>query len=809
MADIDPRADLTGPPPMRSDRAALVSHARLRRLFDASVVGIVISNNAGAILEANDAFLKMIGYTRDELDGGTVDWRDLTPPEWLHLDEDAIAQLAEHGRFEQYEKEYVRRDGTRVPVSLGGARITDTDDEQICYIVDLSAIRRTQAALRRSESRFARLADANVIGILTLRLNDGCIIEANDEFLRTVGYSRADCAAGRVRPAALTPPEWRHVVEGALRDLRAFGRFNPFEQEYFRNDGERVPVLVGGALLEDTDDEVVCYVLDLSDQKAAVLQLQDSERRYRMLAEALPQIVMLSDAQRRMIYVNQRYTDYTGIPLESVAQRWPEPIHPDDLPAIEQARASGAAYEIEYRLRRASDGMYRWHYARVMPIPGTEWAARWLATAIEIDDRKRAEEALQFIAKAGSRLSQSLDLDTTFHTLLDLVVPEFGDWASISLRDDNGRIKTIVARHADPAKADAARRLCGAYCFVDSFTRGTPAVYHTGAPQLLAAVQRDDVLATVDAAFIETFEELGYGSLVALPIVSGDDVIGSFSIVATGDNRRYSSADLPGLEELARRAGFAIANARLYEREHRVAESLQAAALPRSLPVVDGLRFDAFYQAGRQEAVIGGDWFDAHVVAEGRVVVSVGDVAGSGLAAAIRMGNVRQILRGAAHIFADPMMMLDVADRTLRSEHDNSLVTAFIGVIDPARATLLYASAGHLAALLRGADGRVTELHAAGLPLGCRDLGASESKTVLLPPGAALLLYTDGLVEWDRDIVQGLALLRERFAALDAFEAHPAKRLVSEVLPKSGPLDDVAALIVTVADLRKNASSAS
>jgi serine phosphatase RsbU (regulator of sigma subunit) len=195
-------------------------------------------------------------------------------------------------------------------------------------------------------------------------------------------------------------------------------------------------------------------------------------------------------------------------------------------------------------------------------------------------------------------------------------------------------------------------------------------------------------------------------------------------------------------------------------------------------------------------------------VAEGRVGVSVGDVAGSGLEAAVRMGNVRQILRGAAHIFADPMMMLDVADRTLRSEHENSLVTAFIGVIDPARATLLFASAGHLPALLRDAAGRVTELHAAGLPLGCRDLAASESRTVLLPPGATLLLYTDGLVEWGHDVVHGSALLRDRFAALDAGQAHPAKRLVSEVLPRSGALDDVAALIVTVADSRKSESGA-
>ncbi len=672
--------DTRSPLPSRdSDAAGIsealrrVSDARLRRLFDASVVGIIIANNSGAILEANEAFLNMVGYTRDDLENGRLDWRGLTPREWLPLDERAIEEMARRGAFGQYEKEYVRRDGTRLPISVGGARVAGTDDEQICYIVDLSEIRAAESALRRSESR------------------------------------------------------------------------------------------------------------------------------YRILAEALPQIVMLADESRGIVYVNKRYQEYTGITSEEVGTRWREVIHPDDIAEIVRRRATGESYEVEYRLRRASDGAFRWHFARCMKIPDEREGEVWLAAAMDIDDRKRAEESLRFIEKAASRLSESLDLQTTFATVLDLIVPEFGDWASITLRGEDGRITTIAARHRDPEKAHLAREICGIDYFEASHSWGTAEAYRTGRPQLLSHITREAVRAAVKAPYVAALEELGFGSLLALPIVSGGDVIGTIGIVSDGDRRTYTPQDLPSMEELARRASFAIENARRYEREHRVASVLQEAALPRRLPELAGFHFDGYYRAGRQEALIGGDWFDALVLADGRVVVSVGDVAGSGLQAAVLMSNVRQLIRGAAHVYANPMLMFDVADRTLSSEHEESMVTAFVGVIDPSRRSMLYASAGHLPALLRTPDGRIAELEAPGAPLGYRSMAPCESRTAQLPPGSCLLLYTDGLVEWSREIVAGEALLRRRFGeAAAAPSAHPAKDLVERVLPESGAVDDVAALIVTI-----------
>jgi PAS domain S-box-containing protein len=649
-----------------------IGDARLRRLFDANVVGIVLASNDGRIVVANDAFLATIGYTRAELDAGLIDWRRLTPPEWQPHDERALAELAAHGAFLQFEKEYVRKDGSRVPISVGGARINATDDEQICYVVDLSALRRTEAALRESESR------------------------------------------------------------------------------------------------------------------------------YRILAEGMPQIVMMADERRGLVYANRRYEEYTGIPSDELAARWREAIYADDIPAIERARATGDSYEVEYRLRR-SDGAFRWHVARCMRVPGDEQGARWLATAMDIDDRKRAEDTLRFIERAGWRLSQSLDLTTTLDTVLDLVVPEFGDWASISIRGDDGEITTIAARHRDPAMDELLAQIRGVDYFNEGHRRGTAAAYRTGEPQLLAQITPADVRAAIREPYVAILEELGFGSLVTVPITAGEEIIGTLGIRSADGRRTYSTDDFAPLQELAWRAGFAITNARRYEREHRVANVLQEAALPRTLPEVAGFRFDAYYQAGRTEALIGGDWFDAHVIAGGRIVISVGDVAGSGLDAAVLMGNVRQVLRAAAHLTADPSMMLEIADRTLRSEHAHVFVTAFVGVIDPHHMHMVYSSAGHWPALLRTAGGAITEVAASGLPLGARNLAAADRRAIALPPGSCLALYTDGLVEWARDVMGGVDALHRSFAAVAAHDdEHPARTLVERVLDGATARDDVAVLTVTV-----------
>ena len=115
--------------------------------------------------------------------------------------------------------------------------------------VDVTERKRVEEALRESEAKIRRLVDANILGICIWNL-EGAIVEANEAFLHMLQYGREDVVSDRLRWTDLTPAEWRERDERAVAELRSTGTFQPFEKEYFRKDGSRVPVLIGGALFE-------------------------------------------------------------------------------------------------------------------------------------------------------------------------------------------------------------------------------------------------------------------------------------------------------------------------------------------------------------------------------------------------------------------------------------------------------------------------------------------------------------------------------------------------------------------------------
>ena len=236
------------------------------------------------------------------------------------------------------------------------------------------------------------------------------------------------------------------------------------------------------------------------------------------------------------------------------------------------------------------------------------------------------------------------------------------------------------------------------------------------------------------------------------------------------------------------------------EREHRASAAFQEAALPSRMPTIPGMRFTAIYRAAKAEALVGGDWYDAFRLDDGRIVLSIGDVMGSGLLAAVTMGAVRQAMRGAAQILAEPIDILDAADRVLRSEQPDGIVTAFLAVLDPITLIMSYASAGHPPPLLRSASGEITALSGSGLPLGLRAIQndvADTPHTVCLDNSSLLVLYTDGLIEATRDIDAGEASVRAALSSAAVWNAdNPAAAISEHVLEEV--VDDVAILTIRI-----------
>ena len=328
---------------------------------------------------------------------------------------------------------------------------------------------------------------------------------------------------------------------------------------------------------------------------------------------------------------------------------------------------------------------------------------------------------------------------------------------------------------------------------------GSPAAMRTRQPLLYTHAKYADAAKVVEPDVLEIFwGAVGYDSVLSIPLVVGAAVRGTLTVLMSKSSRVFRQTDVPFFEELGRRIAPAIANAETYERERHVASTFQSAALPTQLPEVDGYVFSAVYEAGRAEALVGGDWYDAFALLDGRIVIAIGDVAGSGLRAAVTMANVRQAMRGVAHVHADPELMLEAGDRALRAENPDSFATAFVGVIDPIAETIAYKSAGHSPALVALPNGTIEELRVGGLPLGLRASDRTPSFVAPLSTGSVLYLYTDGLTESTHDMAEGERRLREAIeTSRSAAPKLRAKAIYNSVLV-DGSRDDVAILSVSV-----------
>ena len=529
----------------------------------------------------------------------------------------------------------------------------------------------------------------------------------------------------------------------------------------------------------------------------------------------IPQIAWTAGSGVRMLSFNRAWYEYVGrkrrsnATPDSLEEKWFAAVHADDRARCREELQSGitsrARFELELRLLRA-DGTYRWHRLFVSPFNEVENDGEgWLGICTDIDDYKRQGQIFAFLAQAGEVLAESLDLQATLNRLLAIIVPEFGDWAAIDLFDEGDRLKTVAAIHADPKKTVLVKRLVGRYTHARRYEPAIAAALRNGRPMVIHEVNVELLEKVATRHLLEVIRELEPRSAVTIPLRTRGRTIGSLVAYWSQTPRRYVGADLPLFEELTKRAAVSIAHARLYEREREIAAEFQRAALPISLPQVRGLRFDGIYVPASDRELLGGDWYDALRLNDGRIVISVGDVAGSGLSAAVIMASMRQVIRGVAQVYADPIAMLDAADRTLKTEYPDMFVTAFVGVLDPVARTFAHASAGHPAPLLRDAAGAVTPLGTSGLPLGLRVRGEIATTTPL-PRSGLLIFYSDGLIESDHNVVRGYERLMAALARPEiASSSSPAGALYRAMLKRGGN-DDVVVLALQVEAPERNVS---
>jgi PAS domain S-box-containing protein len=319
--------------------------------------------------------------------------------------------MADYERFllVDREKHAAELDQRRTRITTAAVVIVTVFAAVALALARLEAKRRRKATeenvqlhgyLEERDRKIRRLVDSNIIGIMIWEVS-GLIFEANDAFLQMVGYDREDLAAGRLDRTSLTPPEWRDRDARTVVELKLSGTVAPFEKEYFRKDGSRVPVLIGGAMFEEGTNQGVGFVLDLTERKRAEEALRRSEERFRTLVQFSFDVYWETDAQHRFIHQEfaESLADAPSAGSEIGKTRWEVPYLEPDAEAWRKHRETLDAH-LPFRdfelARPGSDGSKR--YVSVSGLPVFDETGRFVGyrgVGRHITERKRAEEALR------------------------------------------------------------------------------------------------------------------------------------------------------------------------------------------------------------------------------------------------------------------------------------------------------------------------------------------------------------------------------------------------------------------------------
>ncbi|HEY6961750.1 MAG TPA: ATP-binding protein [Gaiellaceae bacterium] len=413
---------------------------------------------------------------------------------------------------------------------------------------------------------------------ILLHRDDFAVILLDVQMPDMDGFEVAEVIKQRERTRALPiifltalSKEERHVFRGYEVGAVDYV-FKPFEPEILR---AKVAVFVE---LWEKNRQIRQQAEQIAAQELAELRRASAEQ-YRQLADAMPQIVWTSDLEGNATYFNQRWFEYTGMTDDEIdAHAWTRVTHPDDLPGTvarrQQSLEDGSVFEVEYRFR-ASDGSYRWHLGRAVPIRGDDGAiAFWIGTATDIDDRKRIEEAQRFLLDAGAELSLSLDWRAGLQAVARLAVPRIADWCTVDVRERHGAVGTLAVVHDDPKKLVLAEELRARYRDRDA---GSAAVFASGESRFVVEIGEEMLReSAADEIHFELLQELQPRSYICVPVVARGDTIAAITLVAAESGRKFSDLDVRTAEELALRVAAVAENAQLYEEAEQRARAARA-----------------------------------------------------------------------------------------------------------------------------------------------------------------------------------------------------------------------------------------
>ncbi len=425
-----------------------------------------------------------------------------------------------------------------------------------------------------------------------------------------------------------------------------------------------------------------------------------------------------------------------------------------------------------------------------------------LANARLYMEAEAARARVSLVAGVSELLAEELKYPAAFDRLAGLLAGRLADLVLIDALTEDCRLDRVVARHADPAKQPLADRLRdeyppsleGEHPVVHVIRSGAPEFAGEMSPELLRRMTRDE-------HHLQLVTELGFCSFMCVPLRARGRMLGTLTMISTTPSHRYGSEDLQVGMEIARRAAVRIDNARLYERQRKIATTLQASLLPKSLPEIKGIEIGTSYWAAGEGYEVGGDFYDVIQDEPDSCVALIGDVCGKGAEAAALVGVLRHAARALAAQHLRPSTLLhNLNEVLLEQETEGRFCTMCVAKIrtDGQTRSLTVATAGHPRPFLVRADGTVLELPTRGTLLGVYEVISTEPYSSELGPGDTLVMYTDGVTERPNGDVSAQRDVAGLLAGAEACSVPELlARIETDITPGS-LLDDAAIVVLRI-----------